>query len=277
MGKLIATDLDGTLFYPKKRVRMISSKSLKFIRNHIDNGGRLVLVSGRNEEFSKKVVKKIDRPVDVIGCNASFIKVGDKMISETKFDVKKVNDMLDKLIDDVHPMAYFIMDDKDNFVCRDKFKSLFYKVGYALWVSTQGVYRERFKTSREKFYECLNDGNARKIMVFFGIGKKNKNRAKEANKIIREKYKDVVEASWSGEFIELSPYGCSKSLGLKYYINYLNINPSDVYVVGDSGNDISMFNEFPEHSFCMKRSPLSVSKYAKYTISRFQELEKYIK
>ena len=50
MGKVIATDLDGTLFYPKRRVRMIKSKSLKFLRRHIDNGGRLVLVSGRKRQ-----------------------------------------------------------------------------------------------------------------------------------------------------------------------------------------------------------------------------------
>lgn len=60
MSKLIATDLDGTLFYPKKRIKMISKKSLNFLRQHIDNGGKLVLVSGRNSEYLKKLFVELN-------------------------------------------------------------------------------------------------------------------------------------------------------------------------------------------------------------------------
>ena len=46
--KLIATDLDGTLFYPKKRIKMISKKNLRFLRDRIDKENHIVIVSGRN-------------------------------------------------------------------------------------------------------------------------------------------------------------------------------------------------------------------------------------
>lgn len=58
MPKILATDLDGTLFYPKRRITMISKRNLKFIRDFVDNGNKLLIVSGRNVKFAKKVEKK---------------------------------------------------------------------------------------------------------------------------------------------------------------------------------------------------------------------------
>lgn len=276
MGKLIATDLDGTLFYPKARINMISKKSLKFLRKHADNGGKIVLVSGRNSEYLKRVAQKINRPVDMIGCNSAFIMANNEFIKQDFFDTKKLKVALNEIEKIYKPKGFFLMSEDNRFVVRERFKSLLYRFCYRIWNFSQGVYREPFIVDKKQYNEILNSGRVAKVMILFGIGKKNRANSKEANKSIRELFSEDVEASWSGEFIELSPVGCSKSEGLKYYLNYFNINHSDVYVVGDSGNDISMFNEFPEHSFCMKHASLSVSKYAKYVIRHFSDLEKFI-
>lgn len=276
MSKVIATDLDGTLFYPKRRIRMITKKSLAFLRRHIDNGGRVVIVSGRNSTYLKKVRDKIDRPVDMIGCNSAFIVANDEFIKNVTFEAESITRILKEIDETYHPRGYLVMSEDGHFISQRKFDTLFYKVGYALWNAFEGTYKEPFRVDTKLFNEILESGKARKIMVFFGIGKKNVASSKEANKGIREKYSNELEASWSNEFIELSPFGCSKSEGLKYYLDYLKIKHSDIYVVGDSGNDISMFNSFPEHSFCMDHASLSVSKYAKHTLKRFADLEKYI-
>ncbi len=276
MAKLIATDLDGTLFYPKKRIKMISKKSLLFLRNHIDKGGKLVLVSGRNSEYLKKVVRRINRPVDLIGCNAAYIMANNEVIKSENFEAKSTRIALEEIERDLPVKGFFIMSEDNRFVLRDKFANRVYRIAYKFWNFFQGVYREPSIVSKNQFYEIIDSGKAKKIMIFFGIGKKNILRSKEANKYLVEKYSHLFEPSWSNEFIELSPKGCSKSLGLKYYADYININHSDVYVVGDSGNDISMFKEFPENSFCMSHASLSVSKYAKHVIKSFDDLEKFI-
>lgn len=276
MGKVIATDLDGTLLYPKKRLRMISSKTLKFIRRFIDDGGKVVLVSGRNSAYLKKVQQKIDRPCDMIGCNSSFIIADEKYIKRVFFNSVRLLEIIDDIERTYHPKTFFIMSEDNQFIMRDNFESILYSVAYKIWNFSEGVYREPFIVSKEKFLDKIQNGKVCKVMIFFGVGKKNVESSKQANKGIFEKYGNELESSWSGEFIELSPFDCSKSGGLKYYINYFKINHNDVYVVGDSGNDISMFKEFPDNSFCMKHSPLSVSKYAKHVIRRFSDLEKFI-
>ena len=81
MYKLVAIDLDGTLFFPKKRVFMMTKKNRRFLQKFVDNGGRLAIVSGSNRYFAEKLQKNLKRRVDVLGCNSSFIEVDGKTLS----------------------------------------------------------------------------------------------------------------------------------------------------------------------------------------------------
>ena len=275
MAKIIATDLDGTLFYPKKRIRMISPKSVKFIRRFIDDGNRVALVSGRNLNYCFKVQRKINRNVDFLGCNSSFVYIDGKMVKESYFDNDLITRIVKEIAEENQLAAVMVMTREGNFAPRSG-HSLFYKLGYTMWYFFQGILREKFILNDEMFQNAFRNCHIYKVMLMFGISKKNIERAKEVNKNLREKYGDSVEASWSEQVIELSPVGCNKAEGLKYYSDYLKINHDDVYVVGDSGNDISMFKEFHKNSFCMSRSRLSVSKHARHVVKHFWELEKYI-
>ena len=58
MIKVIATDLDGTLFYPKKRLRLIPKKNKEFLTRFASNGGKVVVVSSRGFNFASKLEKK---------------------------------------------------------------------------------------------------------------------------------------------------------------------------------------------------------------------------
>ena len=96
--------------------------------------------------------------------------------------------------------------------------------------------------------------------------------AMEINRMLREKYPEA-EFSWIGEFIEITPKGCSKSQGIAFYLEYNQISKDNVIVVGDSGNDISMFAAYPENSYCMAHANDHVQKHAKHIIKRFSDLE----
>ena len=58
MAKILVTDLDGTLFYPKKRLGLIGKENLSFLREWVDSGNKLVLASGRNYKDAEKNTKK---------------------------------------------------------------------------------------------------------------------------------------------------------------------------------------------------------------------------
>lgn len=276
MAKLLATDLDGTLFYPKRPVRMISNKAVKLIQKFIDEGNDFVVVSGRNYGPCHKVYAKINRQGYAIGCNGSFISEMGKVIKKQTFEPEVLKEVIKFVTSNYRIHGMYVMSDTDEFVMRGPFDTLLYRVVQKIWHFNQGALRNPYTINVKRFDEIVETGHCLKIMFMFGVSKKSIKKSQEANKEIFKKFGNAIETSWSNEFIEISPSGCSKSNALKFLADYLKINYDDVFVVGDSGNDISMFKEYQENSFCMSHASLSVSKYAKHTIRRFEDIEQYL-
>ena len=82
MIKVLATDLDGTLFYPKRKISLISGKNKKFLRKFVKEGKKVILVTGRNQNVSSKVAKKIGSKLNLIGCNGGIIIENGQIIKE---------------------------------------------------------------------------------------------------------------------------------------------------------------------------------------------------
>ena len=82
MIKLLATDLDGTLFFPKRRTHLIPSRNKKFLRKFVAQGGKVVLVSSRGDAFLDRTVKRIGVPIDYIGTDGTLVKIDGKVVRE---------------------------------------------------------------------------------------------------------------------------------------------------------------------------------------------------
>jgi len=272
--KVIATDLDGTLFYPRDKKNMIYAPNLFLLQNFIDKGGKVILISGRSVDYCKLVIKKLDRPASVIGFNGSCIYSDGKFIEKKVIPNEEAKILIKETFETFHNFGVFLMTDKGVTV-HLKTKSKLVRFGSKIYYKNQKIYAEKLSFNEEDYEEELEHGNIYKIMLFFGITKRKMNAAREANKILRNSYENF-ECSWSTSVIEITLKGCSKSNALKDFVEINNIDKKDVYVVGDSGNDISMFKEFYENSFCMDHSPNSVKKYARYTIDKFEDLSRYI-
>lgn len=276
MAKLLATDLDGTLFYPRQRKRCIPKKNVRFLRKWIDNGNRLVLITSRSSQFLKRLEDEIQRPFDSLSCSSAEVTVDNKLIRESFIPNQTLESLLNDINEKYHPLAYMLTSKDYPLIIKQQKKiNWFFKFIYGMYYFFQFKYREDYVMDDELFDKEVKEGSPLKVMVVFGIGKSKNQISKEINKVLREVYTSV-EASWSDIVIEITPKGCSKGEGLEYYCNALNINPSDVYVVGDSGNDIAMFQKFNENSYCMNHSFTSVRKYAKHTISRVYKLDEIV-
>ena len=273
MGKLLAIDLDGTLFYPKRRRKCICKKNVKFLRNWIDAGNKVVLVTSRSSQFTEKLKDEIKRPVDFITCCSSQIIADDKMIYEKTMPNDKLKTIVSYVEETYKPIAFLMT--SENHPCIIKYSrkvSRIYLTFYRLWHWFQFSYREPYIADNDLFEKELNESKIYKIMTFIGLRKNKATISKETNKELREAFTNI-ESSWTAQVNELTPSGCNKGNGVEHYCELMNIDKDDVYVVGDSGNDITMFNKFHEHSYCMKRGHPSARKYAKYIIPRVYKLE----
>ena len=276
MAKLLAIDLDGTLFYPKRIKRCICKKNVKFLRDWVDAGNRLVLVTSRSTQFTEKLKDEIQRPVDFLNCCSSQIIANDKLIYDKAMPNHKLKKILSRIEETYEPIALLMT--SENHPCIIKYTrevSKWFLNFYRLWWWFQFSYREPYTVDNEMFENELNNAKIYKIMTFIGIRKNKAKISKEINKELREEFPEI-ESSWTAQVNELTPRGCNKGNGVDRYCQLMNIDHDDVYVVGDSGNDITMFNKYHEHSYCMKRGHPSARKYAKYTISRVYKLDKLI-
>lgn len=273
--KVLASDLDGTLFYPKRPIRLIAKKNRKVIDRFVNDGNKVVLVTGRSPNFANKVVDFLGHDVDVIGMNGAYTIVDGKVMNEhfLDFQIEKVLYELNILFPILGQM---LISRKYPLLISTppigKIIELFYRVYY----KTQGKYAEEYHFSNEEFVNEIQSKEVYKIMLFFGMSKAGVRRARKANTYLRENYGGEFESSWTGGFIEITPRNSSKAEGIERYIVEKKVAASNVYVVGDSGNDISMFNAYYENSFCLKHAHKKVKKYAKTIIRRFHHIERYL-
>jgi len=272
--KILATDLDGTLFYPKDKKNMICHANLFFLQSFIDDGNEVILVSGRSVDYGKKVIEKIGRPCAYIGFNGSCAFKNNEFLFKNTIDNKDAIKFIEEIGDSYKNYGVFLMTDR-GVTIKIRSKSNLVK-RFCLWgYRLSGVYSEKVQIGDDLFKKELENGNIYKVMLFFGFTKRKMERANEATKFLRNAY-DNFEISWSTSVIEITKKGCSKANALEKYISERGLNKEDVYVVGDSGNDISMFKAFHENSFCLGHSPASIKKYAKYSIEKFEDLSRYI-
>ena len=272
MIKVIATDLDGTLFYPKKRLRMVTKKNKEFLRRFAEQGGKVLISSSRSEQFYKKMREKLDFPFDFIGADGTFIIYNGKKIYDKTFDVPSLKRLIFDIREKYDP-PLMLLSTRDSPLIMTKTKvSHWTNFVYFVYQAVQGVYHEPVVRSDHFFYGAMESGGAHKLMVLIGITKKKKKLAEQVTKDLARKYPEF-EFMWLDQFIEITPKGCSKGAGVAFYLDYLGLNHDNVLVVGDSGNDVSMFEAFYENSYCMEHAPESVKAKAKHTVARVYELE----
>ncbi|MCQ3035980.1 MAG: HAD family hydrolase, partial [Bacilli bacterium] len=218
----------------------------------------------------------IDRPFDFLTCSSADVSINGDMVRSIVIPSETIQELVRRINDECHPAGYLLTSKKHNLIIRYNLpRTKFIENMYLLYHKFQFKYREEFILDNDAFDKELVEGEIQKMMIFFGLRKKNYDKAKAINKELRAKYPDA-EFSWSNQVIELTPKNCNKGDGLEYYCNVSNISKDNVYVVGDSGNDIAMFNKFHEHSYCMAHSYPSVKKYAKHIISRVWKLDKLV-
>ena len=279
MINTIATDLDGTLFYPKKFYRIISTKNRKFLRKFVkEEGKNLILVSGRNIGLLSKVTKAIEHDdVSMIACNGSLIYHKNEIVYENPIsheDVKMLNEYF-KTCKEVIGVFYMI-NNKGFIVVPNnvsRFVSFIAKVGIAM----QGAYKEKFKYGEKYLNRILDKEDVKfyKIMPIYGFGKKGIKTAREQYDALIEKFGDRFEVMFSSNSVELMKKGVNKAYALKMLLDMLKLKECQTAVIGDSGNDIPMFEEF-ENSFCMEKAPEEVKEKAKNIVKGVYEIEKFL-
>lgn len=82
---------------------------------------------------------------------------------------------------------------------------------------------------------------------------------------INNEYGDKVVAYRNVSYIDVVPVGCSKGHGVNYVMEKENIPQESAFAIGDSWNDVSMF-EVVDNSFTFKNAEEKLQKKTKYVV-----------
>lgn len=275
MIKLIATDLDGTLFYPKKRLTLMSKDNKNFLAKFINNGGKVVLVSGRNTAVVHKVEKKIGHSVAFLGCNGSYLIEDGEMKMNHPLPNDIMMELYTRLKSNFGIMAWFLFDETKKLYITLHGVSGLYQTFARLYNVSLGVYKEKVVFGEKSFLKHLSTQRTYKLMPIFGVGKNAKLKAKQAFTAINDLYKDKITVCCTDNSLEFTALGSNKASGLEEYISMLGITKDEVAVIGDSGNDVVLFDNFP-NTFCMAHGEEHIKSHAKTVVNRVYDLDKYV-
>ena len=97
MKKVLVTDLDGTLIYSDNNFQMISKENVKMLKDFNEAGGRVVVCTSRNANFSYSVEHKLGFRCDYVCNDGAYIEADGKTMSEHFISSQLVNDIKDEV------------------------------------------------------------------------------------------------------------------------------------------------------------------------------------
>ena len=97
----------------------------------------------------------------------------------------------------------------------------------------------------------------------------------EVKSLLIKNFGHEIEVHHNVLNLDITPKNCSKGIAIKTLDQYLPVNYEDIYVIGDSYNDISMF-EAAKTSFSFHRSDDIVKEKATHLVDDIAQAIKEI-
>ena len=251
MRKLLATDLDGTLL-KDNRISKENSKSVYKLQKFKN---LLVISTGRPYNGIEMIKEDNNIAANYyILLNGALIidALGNKIYHKV---IKK--DIIRKIIDDI----------KEDEV------QISLESGYLTYLLTDGV---DVPYSNKKRVNDLDEINDELSLISLYSPAKDINEIESIKNSINKKYGDSIIAYRNDIYIDVVPLGCSKGNALKHLVSREKILEENVYAIGDSWNDLSMF-EVAKNSFTFHHVENELKKHVSHLVSSVAEcIDKFI-
>ena len=254
--RIIGLDLDGTLL---QKDRTVSEGNKRAIKESLDKGIQVYLVTGRPYCFTKMIAKSIDERMKIIAANGGIYEIGNRCI-EAAIDQETLRKIV--LILQKFQMNAFL-----------KGKRFIY---------THEPYDERF------LYDHMNENfqDNYKIKSFTGVPWDEL--AKEAKEILKilvyhydeellEKARKEIECIMNCEItdyqrisFDINAKGINKGNIIKTVLKENGCTKDNFMAIGDGNNDIPMFQE-ASIAVAMENATEEVKKHSNYITDHYLE------
>ncbi|RWZ51301.1 HAD family hydrolase [Halobacillus fulvus] len=232
MIKLFVSDLDGTLLGMD---HYIKNEDIDAVNRLVERGVPFTVASGRMDHEIKEVLKQVGVNGHRVSQNGAFVfDDEDKHLHSKTFDEETAHKVMKTI--DPEPMIKTVSTEKDTFT--EKGNKWIDLISEQLFhdIIVHPTMREDFGTNIHPSKITLH-GKEKDVI--------------EAYNRLSETFGNEIDSFISHETcVDLMPKAVNKGTGLKALMEILEIEPHEIAVVGDSFNDLSMFDLTP-HSFVM--------------------------
>lgn len=265
MVRIIATDLDGTLLKPIRKFSLVDKENKNYIKNFY---GDIVLVSGRNPKFCAKVCNCLNIHHNFIALNGAVIVKNGNVIYRQSMKKTALYALLEYIETYYTNFEMLIFDKYDRITSYSPLKKWKLKYKHFRNALKVGRLHSKIKINNKKAKKLLiNNIDVLKVIIY-------SESCEDLYNILKKEFKNHFELFPNSHSIEISPKGVNKGNALQYLINTTKVSNDEVYVVGDSTNDISMFNIF-KNSFVMDSADSFTKTKATNIISKISDLDAY--
>ena len=266
MRILLASDLDKTLIFDNK----ISEENKDAIRRFKEAGGVFAISTGRPYNGVEKVIEELRVEPDYLILNngALIITGGEEIVHREFIPFNVVKNIFNDMDNDE-----VVISVETGF--RTYPIDLKSKGAEAAFISDID---STFKNLEliDKLDEVSEEDKEKIAAISLFLPRVDINEVQAACDYVNDNYGNYVIAYRNTRFIDIVPIGCSKGSGVKWVSDEENIDIKDVYVIGDSWNDDSMF-EITDKSFTFTYAEEELKEKTNYIVETVAEcIDKYI-
>ncbi|MGL5151875.1 MAG: HAD-IIB family hydrolase [Clostridium sp.] len=257
--KILASDLDGTLIIEGKN---IDQRDLDSIREMRKLGHKFVISTGRTLSGFTKTLEQFNLEFDyLVLCNGGVVLDGDmNIISNDTINHNTGLEIIEEYYDSDKLGIYYDNGEVTSLV--DAPTKNYEQIGFLSDLGSRKVAKDIIKNEAKNF----------QMMSVFSLDKCY-DRAEETKNILNDKYGEIFDAVRNQFFVDIVPKGCSKGNGLLKLSEILEVHVDDIFTVGDSYNDVSMF-EITKNSYTFNRAEDGIREIAKNKIDYVHEVVK---
>ncbi|WP_407270202.1 Cof-type HAD-IIB family hydrolase [Radiobacillus sp. PE A8.2] len=248
--KAVFLDMDGTILNDHNRA---SDRLKLYIQQLRQNGVYVFIATGRTLMEISDVIPD-DFEVDgIVSSNGMVVTIGEEKLAENALPAKLVEDLVDRarknhIYYEVHP-------NQGQRFSLEKDKS--YIIEQINDPKPDGVEESEWRSRKEAItedIEWVDSLQPKNVSKFYFFSKDRAHINQWINELNQLKQTvDFTTSSSTPHNVEVMVAGVNKATGIAYLLDKFNLDKKDVLAIGDSHNDIQMF-ELVGHAVAMKNA-----------------------
>lgn len=245
--KIMFFDIDGTLL--SETTHTIPKSTITAIRKAKEKNHLIFINTGRPLSTIDQCIKDLQPDGYVCGCGTYINYQGKELLSST------VKESLCKdIVNLIHRTnVEGVLEGKNAVYFKEENRHPFVKEIKQVYINN-GFLVNKITDTNVSFDK-------------FAIWYDNQSDIETFKQGIAQDFEYIVRGP---DFLEIVPHGYSKATGIKYLLQYFNIDINDCYVFGDSMNDRAML-EYVKHAIVMGNGEPELFQHAYYVTKDIDE------